>query len=297
MKAEAISVDVGGTTTKLGLCAAGGDLRLRREIPTPHDPATLVALLREHVIQIDTEAGADPHRPLGVVVPGIVDEDKGVVVRAVNLGWQDLPLRAMLAEATGRDVTLGHDVRAGTVAETRWGAGDEDLLFVALGTGIAAGLVLGGRLVRGGGYAGEIGQVPVRPAGDDRPIPLEHLASATGLARRLAERRTYEIAHGARGVFALAEQGDPHARCTIDQAVTALADVLAALLCLTGPLAVVVGGGLSKAGEALLAPLRTAVAERLSITPQPSVTRTRLDSWAQCMGAGALALDQVATHR
>src|SRR4029450_8674632 len=95
-------------------------------------------------------------RGVGLVVTGIVDERRGMAVHSQNVGWRNVPVRSLVEQATSLPVGFGHDVRAGTLAEWRLGAGRvlEDLGFVPVGTVISAGIVVQGRLVTGGGYAG-----------------------------------------------------------------------------------------------------------------------------------------------
>ncbi len=104
----------------------------------------------------------------GVAIPGVVDEARGVAVFAANLGFRDVPLRDLVAERLGLPAALGHDMRAAGLAEARLGAGHgaEDVIFVGIGTGIAAAHVRGGHTNSGAhGAAGELGHIVVRPGG------------------------------------------------------------------------------------------------------------------------------------
>ncbi|MGH3658559.1 MAG: ROK family protein, partial [Micromonosporaceae bacterium] len=161
-----IGVDVGGTRIKAALVDDAGEILARGGCPTPErgDPEAVLAAVAEVVeaLRQDERIGG-----LGVAVPGIIDEPRGVAVLAANLGWRDTPVRDLLAARTGLPVTLGHDVRSACVAEWQVGAGRgcSDLLLVTLGTGIGAGVVADGRLLRGGGYVGQLGHVVVDPDG------------------------------------------------------------------------------------------------------------------------------------
>jgi glucokinase len=124
-----------------------------------------------------------------VAVPGIVDEAAGLAVFSQNLGWRDAPLRDMIAERTGLPTAFGHDVRTGALAEARLGAGRGcgDSLFLTIGTGISAALLLDGRPYSAHGYAGEIGHVDVgrsEPCACGATGCLEAIASAAAIARR-----------------------------------------------------------------------------------------------------------------
>ncbi|UNX55179.1 ROK family protein [Georgenia sp. TF02-10] len=283
---RAIGVDVGGTAIKVCIADATGRLSEQRTVPTPHRVEDLVRTVAQQVADLRAH---DPGLPVGVAVPGVVDERAGTVVLARNLGWRDVPVRDLLAGALGTDVVLGHDVRAGALAESRWGAGAPDMLFVPIGTGIAAALVLGGR-PWGTGYAGEIGQVLVPDPDGGAPVVLEQVASAAALGRRYAAR-TGGVGADGRGLFDQLRRGDQAAAAVLEQGVTALGTVLAGAVSLLGPVRVVVGGGLAGAGEDLLAPLRARLAELLVVTPVPEVVPAALGPWAGSLGAAALALD------
>lgn len=286
---------------KIGVCSADGVLTHQRQVATPRGVEALVAQVAQQARALRAELsesdGADLAEPVGVVVPGIVDIHSGTAVHSVNLGWRDVPMRDLLTTAIGGPVAFGHDVAAGALAESRWGAGADphsDTLFVAIGTGISATLILDGVAFSGGGYAGELGHLLVRDPANGERIVLEQIASAASIARRFAALRpNFDPDRGSRGVLEELQSGDPHARTVLDHAVVVLADALAGAICLTGPLQIVIGGGLSNAGAAFLDPLRRALAENLVVTPVPVVEPARLGSWSQCMGAGAQALDLV----
>lgn len=327
---RAIGVDVGGTTIKIGVCHPDGTLTHARQVPTPRGVGALVALVAEEVArlraEIDAESSAqspaDAALPLvstvAVVVPGIVDERTGTAQLSVNLDWRDVPMRALLTEAIGGPVVFGHDVRAGALAEARVGAGRgaDDLLFIPLGTGIAGALVLGGAAFTGRPWAGELGQVLVPDPAGGAAVTLERVASAAAVARRYLElvqdeRRpsrgvsplqgaalggqavapASESPGGSRMVFDRARTGDEVARAVIAEAVRALAEALATVVAVLGPLRIVVGGGMAAAGEELLAPLRRAVAIRLDLGQLPEIVPTGCGPWAGCIGAGLMALD------
>lgn len=298
-----VAMDVGGTEVKTAVLALDGTVLEAGSRPTRREAGA--AATAERVLSLGAElcsraAELTGRPPLaaGVVVPGVVDESAGVAVHAANLGWRDLPLRARLEERLGLPVAFGHDVRAGALAEQRLGAGRgrDPFLFVPLGTGIAAGVVSGGRLVQGwAGGAGEIGHLTVDPEGERCGCGgrgcLETVASASGVAAG------YVRAGGAPGstsaqVAAAVRAGDPVAGKVWAQAVSALADVLSTCVTVLAPQAVAVGGGLAQAGELLLAPLREALSDRLKpFQPAPSIVPAELGARAGCLGAGLMASD------
>jgi glucokinase len=238
--------------------------------------------------------GWRPAAAIGLAVPGVVDEERGVAVWSENLNWSDVPFVALLGERCGLPVALGHDVRTGALAETRIGAarGISDVVYLSIGTGIAAGIVLGGRLHAGGGYAGEIGHTP---AGHDEPCAcgasgcLEAIASAAAIARRYTARSGRPAA----GAAAVLAAGDADALAVWDEALDALAAALAWIASVLAPEAVVVGGGLSRAGAALFDPLNDRLARRLTFQRVPRLVPAALGDRAGCIGAGLLALDSI----
>lgn len=310
----AIAIDVGGTDIKYGIISADGELLTRGTAPTPRggvdeligEVARLHGQLRE---QLDAEAGAEGSAaaadvPTGVVVPGIVDEQRGIGVLSANLGWRDEPMRDRLTQALGVPVAFGHDVRAGALAESLWGAGrsavgqknnHEELssqLFVALGTGIGGALLADGRPVVGGGYAGEIGQILVPDPMHGQLRKLEHIASASAVAERFA-KRAGRIPDGAREVFALAAEHDELASEICAQAIEALSMVLAHVVATLGTQLIILGGGLAAGDRSeVIDPVHRRLQELLVVAPVPQIRRAELGKWAGCLGAGALAMKE-----
>jgi len=301
-----IALDVGGTGMKAALVAPDGTLLHEERRAT-----TRPSLGQEAVVRGILDFAGDlraaglerlgaPAAAAGAVVPGTIDEAAGTAVFSANLGWRDVPLRALLAERLGLPeaaVALGHDVRAGALAEGRLGAGRgvDRFLFIALGTGIAGGLGIDGRIEAGAhGCGGEIGHVVVRPGGAacgcGQRGCLETVASAGAVSRawaRAGGRPDADAADCARAV----EAGDPAARAVWDEAVAALADGIVIAQSLLDPAAVIIGGGLAEAGGTLLTPLRAAVLERLTFQRPPELVPAVLGDAAGCLGAGLLAWD------
>ncbi|GJF25875.1 ROK family protein [Streptomyces sp. HO565] len=304
-----VGIDLGGTDIKAALVAADGTVvhSIRRATHRERGPQAVVEAVADTAAAVVAENDERTGQPLlgvGVVVPGLVDESAGVATYSANLGWRDLPLRDLLGERLGLPVVLGHDVRAGAVAESRLGAGrgHDDFVFVALGTGIAAAHVRGGQVLRGHHYAaGELGHLVVSRTGPrcgcGRRGCLEVLASASAIARRYhrAVRPRDRDAKGASAeqVCRLAVAGDPVARRVWATAVAALADGLAAYTVLCDPGLIVLGGGVARAGATLTDPLRSALATRLAIADPPEVAIAQLGTQAGCRGAALLAFDRV----
>jgi len=299
------ALDVGGTTIKGGLVDHDGSVMVRLRRPTPphgNGPGEVLATI---LATIDELAGAGPAsasvRAVGLVVTGIVDERRGMAVHSENVGWRNVPVRSLVERATGLPVGFGHDVRAGTLAEWRMGAGRglEDLVFVPVGTGVSAGIVLQGRLITGGGYAGEIGHLDV---GHGEPCTcggrgcVEALASAAAIARRYAAVSGRPVA-GAREVAERMVAGDPAARRVWDDATGALALALAWTSVVVAPQAILLGGGLARSGGLLLEPLAQALGRHLGVVRRPRLLPATLEDDAGLLGAALLAWEVLGSGR
>ncbi|MFF9410371.1 ROK family protein [Streptomyces anandii] len=301
-----IACDVGGTGIKAGLVDARARVRHTLTVPTPvvpGDGAATATAVMDCLVRLteDLRAAAEAQSvsavALGVVVPGLVDPVAGIARYSENLGWRDVPFLERLAAATGLPVGFDHDVRAAGTAEQRLGAGRgrRDVMFMPIGTGIAAALVLDGHAYAGEGWAGEIGHIDV---GSGLPCVcggsgcLETVASAAAIGRRYAER-TGRPARGAAEVVERLTAGDEDAAAVWSEAVEALSTVLAATAGLIAPEVVLVGGGLSRAGEALLGPLRRRLDARLTLQRRPQLRIAELGERAGLLGAGLLAWERV----
>ncbi|NUT99622.1 MAG: ROK family protein [Saccharothrix sp.] len=288
-----VGVDVGGTATKAVL-VDGDRVLAQATAPTPRPGPDVVTGVLDVVSGLVGDLDPERAARVGVVVPGIVDEARGVAVWSENLGWRDVPFAALLADRLGRVTAFGHDVRAGGLAESSVGGGRgaRDALFLPIGTGIAAALVLGGRVHDAGGYAGEIGHVDVghdEPCACGRTGCLEAVASASAIARRYAARTgtPAEAVDVARLVAR--RDADAVAVAVWGDAVEALAHALAWTASVLAPEVVVVGGGLSAAGDVLLRPLDEALRERLTFQRRPRLVAAELGGLAGCRGAALLA--------
>ncbi|GIF24138.1 sugar kinase [Paractinoplanes tereljensis] len=235
---------------------------------------------------------------VGIAVPGVIDEENGVAVWSSNVGFRDVPLRKLLTDRLGLPAALGHDVRVGGLAEARLGAGrgQRYVLFVAIGTGIAAALVVDGSTYGGAhGAAGELGHIVVRPGGTPCGCGargcLEAETSARSIGRRYAEISGKSGAT-AFDVVARLDQ-DPAARQVWHEAIDALADGLLTAQALYDVDVLVLGGGLAEAGEALLEPLRNELKKRLTFHRMPRIVKAELGDTAGCKGAALLALDHL----
>lgn len=285
-------VDVGGTTMRrsvVELDRAGlpllGEVVTEPSAAGPEETVTQVLAMAEAASR-DVDA-------VGVVLPGVVDEMTGTGVWSENLGWRDVPFLALLRERLAVPVEIGHDVRAWGAAERRWGAarGLSDVAVVVVGTGIAAALVVDGRPLVARGLAGEIGHL--RVAGDE-PCAcggtgcLEAVASAAGIVRAYNAVAELPVS-GAIEVAEAVRRGEAKAVGVWETALDRLADGLSALTIVAAPQAIVLGGGLSRAGEDLLLdPLEARLAARLHYTPVPVLRMTAFAGTGGLVGAACL---------
>lgn len=213
---------------------------------------------------------------IGVGVPGLVDRRAGDVAHAVNLGLGAgvLSLRERLETVTGVAVTVENDVNAAALGAAAVLGGPEpgrpaDLAYLSVGTGLAAGLVLDGRLRRGAqGAAGEIGHVPLDPSGPLCPCGqrgcLEVLASGRAIARAWP---TADGVHPARALFDAADAGQPAAVQACSRVTGHLAVAVRLLVCTVDVATVVLGGGVAELGERLADRVRDHLAQAAASSP------------------------------
>lgn len=260
-----LGVDVGGTKLA-GVALDGSRIVAERRVALGTGPlvAQVVALARE-LLRGDH---AGPLAAIGVAVPGQVNAETGVIEMAVNLEARDLPIGPMVSSELGAPCFVEHDARA--VAAWLSDAGTEkSLAYLSVGTGVSAGVVLEGRLLRGAdGLAGEVGHLVADPAGPQCACGLggclEAIASGPAVARAAAEA----MASGASSsmpaspttadVYRAAAEGDPTACSVVERASGHLAAAIRGLALSFGVTRVVVGGGVTHAGDAFAQPLRAA---------------------------------------
>lgn len=278
----AVGIDVGGTSIKGLLVDAAGRSLAEARCPTPANDSTgeqTAAEVAAMVARLDPEGTA----PVGVVVPGIIDVERRIAVLSSNLGWSGVAVGALLDSALGRDFSFGHDVRAGALAEATWGAAADrpgTSVFVAIGTGLAAGIIIDGRPLEGDGWAGEIGQVVIGD-GPHAGQTVEAVVSASGIARRISTANALEAVQEV-------ERGEVSAQQAWTEMVTVLADTLAGLTAALAPTTIIIGGGLSLAGETLLRPLRSSLGARLGLLRHPELCAAALGDRAAALGAAEL---------
>ena len=299
MREAVVGIDVGGTRIKSVLVTPDGQVLAEAARSTPERVGEeLGEVAAKSVVELTARVEhAVDLLAVGVAVPGLVDEAAGIGVWSANLGWRDLDLRGAITAHVDVPVAIGHDVRSGLLAEHRLGAAREadNVLFVPLGTGLASAILCRGRLVTGSLWTGEIGHIVVVPDGPRCACGqrgcLEALSSAGAIGRRWSQATG--LVGDAEEVARRADAGEPEARRVWQEAIDALAIMVAPVVAAAGTELVLIGGGLVHAGDTLLDPLRTALTARLGGRDDVAVEAAALGDRAGSLGAATIALDLV----
>ncbi len=265
-------IDVGGTTVKLGFFAEDGNLLEKWEIPTrtEGEGKKILPDIAKAIDECLAKNQVDKAQVIGIGigVPGPVAED-GLVNKCVNLGWGVFNLHETLSDLTGLPVKGGNDANVAALGEY-WkggGAGCQSIVMATLGTGIGGGIIIDGKILGGAhGVGGEIGHIVLNknetePCGCGKYGCAEQYASATGIVRSakrfLAQsdapsslRETENLT--CKDVFDHASAGDQLAGEVLEFVFDCLGEFLADVCCVCDPELVVIGGGVSKAGQVLL---------------------------------------------
>ncbi|KAF1301103.1 ROK family glucokinase [Candidatus Enterococcus willemsii] len=312
-----IGIDLGGTTVKFAILTKDGEVQQKWSIETNilDEGAHIVPEIIEsinHRLSL-YEMKPEDFIGIGMGTPGSVDRDKGTVIGAYNLNWKTLqPVREQIEAGTGIPFTLDNDANVAALGERWKGAGENapDVVFVTLGTGVGGGIIMEGQLLHGvAGCAGEIGHVTVDPHGFECTCGkigcLETVSSATGVvrvARQLSEEFAGESelkkrlddgqAITSKDVFVLAEQGDPFALMVVDKVCFYLGLACGNLGNTLNPSSIVLGGGVSAAGEFLRSRVE-AYFEQFTFPQVKESTKIKLAQLgndAGVIGAASLAL-------
>ena len=279
-----VGVDVGGTKIAAGLVDERGQVVATERKKSPAtDPAEIVRTIGELV---RTLADSESVEAVGVSAAGFVDKARAVLVFAPNLAWRDEPLKKFLEQELDLPVVVENDANAAGWGEFTFGAGEdvENLLMLTIGTGVGGGVVLDGELVRGGfGMAAEVGHITMVPGGVTCGCGnlgcLESYGSGSALVRVSRELAGADpdaakaLVARAGGdpmkisgplVTEAAQQGDPFAIARLAELGDWLGRGVATLTAVLDPNVVVIGGGVSEAGDLLLDPIRESFERHVS---------------------------------
>jgi glucokinase len=299
-----VGVDFGGTKIALATAGLDGEILEQDRLLTEAQHGALQAVQRavaaaRNLMARTSERFGGRCLGAGAVSPGIVRGDRIDLIPTMP-GWERLAILDLLREGLGLEhVAVANDVKAAGEAEARWGSlrGADPALFVSIGTGMAAALIVGGRVVRGAhGAAGEVGY-SLRGVGDEKGAadgraPLEEFAGGAAIGRRGSHLLGDELS--AAEVFARA-QTDLRARFLVDETLAELAVHVANWALLVDPARIAVGGGLMNSGDLLLSSLAHRLA--FALPYRPELVPARFVHDASLVGAIALALEAVGGQR
>lgn len=305
-------VDVGGTTVKMGLFEENGTVIDKWEIPTvtadegkailPDVARAILGKIEEHKIGKTDVIG------VGMGIPAPVTSE-GIVNGSANLGWKYKEVKRELEELTGFPAEIGNDANVAALGEM-WkggGAGEKNLVMVPLGTGVGGGVIIDGKILVGAnGAGGEIGHMCVNyeeteACGCGNKGCLEEYTSATGIVR-LAKRRLAQETRAtmlnadsvtAKDVFDALKAGDEVAEDVVKEFGQYLGHALANIAVIVDPAVIVIGGGVSKAGEIMIPYIREPYMERAFFANKNvKFVLATLENDAGICGAAKMALDK-----
>ena len=313
-----VGCDLGGTNMRAAIVdVENGSILYQMSIPTlardGHD--AVMKRMAGLFVQMIEWAGMKKEDigGIGIGVPGVLDLEKGETLFLPNLPgtWPHVPLGDTIAKLTGLPVALLNDVRSITNGEWRFGAGRgvDTLVVFAVGTGIGGGLVINGQLHLGiGGTGGEVGHMTIDyngpTCGCGNKGCLEAYASgpaiaamgmkavAQGLTTRIGEICEYDLNRITPELIARAAETGDEIAINIYETAGFYLGIAAANVCVAvGPRRIIIGGGVSQAGDRLLNPIRRALRERVTVMPveQVEVVQSQLGNDAGMIGAACWA--------
>jgi glucokinase len=313
MSKLSIGIDMGGTGIKIGLVDARGKLTKNLRLPTPIEssPEKIANLVADKTQALLRDANLEEVVGIGVGCAGDIDPVRGVVRISPNLGWHQVPLKALLSKRLKRPILLDNDANVAAWAAYSVEAKRKvkNLICVTVGTGIGGGLVIDGKLYHGAtGTAGEIGHMTLYPDGIpctcgnvgcvERYIGAKAMAKEARDAIGLGQKTLISKLAGDNlenitpfVIQQAAEAKDPLALHLWEQAGTRLGIALASTVNLLNPEWIVLAGGLSRAGKLLLDPLKRTILTHSFPTPAKAVKLviSKLDQDLGMVGAGLLA--------
>lgn len=276
-----VTIDLGGTRFRVALATSSGEFSWKRSYPTQAGQGrdTVIARILRAAREAIESVPRDQALALGLAAPGPLDHRTGVIFSPPNLpDWRDVPLKSILEKSLGLQVYVGNDANLAALGEHQFGAGRglDHLIYLTVSTGIGAGIIAKGKLLLGqDGLAGEAGHMSIA---DGPPCKcgsvgcLEILASGTAIARQAEDRMaageesTISLINKgpitAEAVEAAARTGDRLAAEVMEKAATYLGIGVVNLVHLFNPQAVIIGGGVSQAGDLLFGPVKRTVVER-----------------------------------
>lgn len=313
-----LGLDIGGTKLAVGLAEPNGTIRAEAREPSraAEGPDGMISRVIEMARRVVGDGGLDLEQvvAIGIGCGGPLDPDRGVVLDALNNpGWIDVPLVQRVQGALGRPAYLDNDANAAALGEHRFGAGRgiDNMVYLTISTGVGGGVILDGQLRHGAdGNAGELGHLSVCYKGRHCRCGgigcLEAYASGTNIALRALEAihagacstelarlaAEDEASVTAEAVVDAVRHGDPLARAVWDETMVLLGAGVASIINAFNPQRIVLGGGVTKAGELLFEPVRRIALQR-AMRPLAEVVEiipAELGDRTGILGAVAVAL-------
>ncbi len=292
-----VAVDVGGTEIKSALVDSDFNVIATTTAPTPKADSTGAETVKTIAAIVVEFAQQQTIAAVGLVVPGALDEPAGTSRWSGNLQWNNLPIRDLLHAAINIPVAFSHDVRTAAVAEMRNGAakGARNAIFIPVGTGIAAALIIDGEIRSAEGFAGEIGHIDVN---GKYPCVCGKTGCLEAASSTLAISKAYEAQSGKSGttteeIYQFVIAGDAVATNVWNDATSAMARACETLITILAPEVIVFGGGLSNAGETFLKPIRDYLDSTLTFQRKPRLEIAHYGAKAGTIGCAMLAFDLV----
>ncbi len=272
-----VGIDIGGTKIAGALVDIDGNIVAESKVPTPaQDPDALV----DAVVALVTELSLGREvLGVGVAAAGFIDADQANIIYAPNLSWRNEPFKAKLQAKLPLPVIIENDANAAAWAEFRYGAGKgfQHMVMLTIGTGVGGAVIVNGQMLRGGfGIAGELGHLRVVPNGKlcgcGQHGCLESYGSGTALLKAAKELASSDLEIGSRlreleaqageltgaQVYTAILEKDPGALQILTELGSWLGEAIGSLTAVLDPQVVVIGGGVSAAGDLLLNPIREA---------------------------------------
>lgn len=248
---KTIAIDLGGTKLAAAIVDEQGNIHLRKEISTEctereklyHSMADLIRyLMNEYKATEKDFAG------IGIGVPGLVDEKRGIAVFQNNLPWKNYPLRErLLQEFSFNSIIINNDVSMATIAEWEKNVNSkkETLVYMTISTGIACKIMYNGQILPGAGFTGEVGMLPISFPQSNKITDLENIASGPAISRRANDRIDLKERDNlsTKDVFQLADEGHEICIEVINDSLEAIAYTIYSIICMNDPHHIVLGGG------------------------------------------------------
>jgi glucokinase len=312
--AAAIGVDIGKVTLRLAVLNIDGVVLSEDSVPLKknYDKDYLLGILIESIQKIRLKVASEGINPIsiGIAAKGFVDHQTGTVLGPEHgiAGWTNVPLAKIVNREAGLPVFVGNDANLMTIAEQRYGAakGYNNVIFIALRTGIGGGIIINGKLYRGvNNSGGEIGQMIINYSGELSDIgirgSLEYYASSTGLIRRYLEESGEKMPIdktriSAKEIFELRYKNNPAAVKVVEENANLIGVGIANLITIFAPEIIVIGGGMAQASDSYLNSIReSAFANSLeNCRSEVKVERAHLGPTAAILGGAYYSLTRLA---